>query len=76
MDRHDEILSVKRLGEEIGYGNLMSIASALWAVNLEEKHGITTGNFIPTMIFDIKDGEKERYAIELKHNKEEIRNQL
>ena len=32
MDRRKEIAIVKQLGEEIGYGNLMDIASGLWAI--------------------------------------------
>ena len=32
MDRKKEIAIVKQLGEEIGYGNLMDIASGLWAI--------------------------------------------
>lgn len=32
MNRKDEILKVKELGEAIGYGNMMDIASALWGL--------------------------------------------
>ena len=32
MSRKDEILEVKKLGERIGYGNLMDIASALMSI--------------------------------------------
>ena len=32
--RKQEIIAVKELGEAIGYGNLMDIASALWAMKL------------------------------------------
>ena len=34
MDRSKEIAIVKQLGEEIGYGNLMDIASGLWAIKV------------------------------------------
>lgn len=44
-----EIEAVKRLGEQIGYGNMMSIASTLWAISLKEKYGITSGAFLPTV---------------------------
>lgn len=47
--RKEEIQSVKRLGELIGYGNIMDIASALWALDLERKHGIKGGMHIPTV---------------------------
>lgn len=32
--RKQEIVAVKELGETIGYGNLMDIASALWSMKL------------------------------------------
>lgn len=34
MSRESEILEVKALGECIGYGNMMDIASALWAIKV------------------------------------------
>ena len=49
MDRKSEILEVKALGERIGYGNMMDIASALWALELERLHGIKDGAHIPTV---------------------------
>ncbi|MCP1185009.1 hypothetical protein [Paenibacillus sp. 1781tsa1] len=50
MNRKSEIEAVKSLGEKIGYGNLMDIASALWAVSLEDKYGIKAGAFVPTVL--------------------------
>ncbi|WP_339193908.1 hypothetical protein MKY95_19170 [Paenibacillus sp. FSL P4-0176] len=50
MNRKSEIEAVKDLGERIGYGNLMDIASALWSVDLEDKYGISTGAFVPTVL--------------------------
>lgn len=32
MNRGEEIAKVRQLGEAIGYGNLMDIASGLWAL--------------------------------------------
>jgi hypothetical protein len=32
MNRKEEIAQVEQLGEAIGYGNLMDIASGLWAL--------------------------------------------
>ena len=49
MDRKSEILEVKSLGERIGYGNMMDIASALWTLELERSHGIKSIAFIPTV---------------------------
>lgn len=37
MTQEQEINVVKNLGESIGYGHLMSIASALWRKSLKEK---------------------------------------
>jgi hypothetical protein len=46
-----EVVAVQRLGEKIGYGNLMSIASALWRRKLVKAYGkgYETGAFVPTM---------------------------
>ena len=45
-----EVVAVQRLGEQIGYGHLMSLASALWRRNLRKEYGekIAEGAFIPT----------------------------
>jgi hypothetical protein len=50
MRRQEEIQSVRELGEAIGYGNLMSIASALWALKLKRDYGpeLMSGAFVPT----------------------------
>lgn len=45
--RESEALVVKKLGESIGYGNLMEWASALWRKDLKD-HGLPIdGAFIP-----------------------------
>lgn len=62
LQRREEILAVKRLGENIGYGNMMDIASALWAICLQEnysspdptailkgKYDAELGAFVPTI---------------------------
>ena len=46
----NEIDAVKHLGDQIGYGNLMSIASALWRKNLKETDVPEHGAFVPTII--------------------------
>ena len=51
----DEIKEVKELGEKIGYGNMMSIASALWRNSLKEKGYPIDGAFVPTCLQFIKD---------------------
>lgn len=40
--------AVRQLGEKIGYGNMMEIASSLWRNKLL-KDGISFGAFIPTI---------------------------
>ena len=50
MSRQEyEAIAVKMLGEEIGYGNLMEWASALWRKQLKDKGYPTSGAFIPTI---------------------------
>lgn len=46
-----EVAAVQRLGEQIGYGHLMSLASALWRRNLTKEYGerIAEGAFVPTL---------------------------
>jgi len=51
----DEIKEVKELGEKIGYGNMMSIASALWRKFAKEKGYPISGSFVPTWLEFIKE---------------------
>lgn len=59
----DEIEAVKELGEKIGYGNMMSIASALWRKSLKEKGYPISAAFVPTCLpfikKDLQDLDKE-----------------
>ena len=57
LENEIEVRAVKHLGESIGYGNMMSIASALWALKLKESGCPTTGAFIPTLAYDMKKKE-------------------
>ncbi len=59
-----EVLAVKALGEAIGYGNMMSIASALWCMHLKESNIPTTGAFIPTITYCMKMKEGKKAAEE------------
>ena len=54
MDRSEEIRAVKALGEQIGYGNLMDIASALWAVDLDSAGYSSDGAFVPVPMLYVK----------------------
>lgn len=49
-----ETQAVKQLGEQIGYGNLMSLASALWMKSLEQSGTPMSGAFIPVCSYQIK----------------------
>ncbi len=50
MNTTDEIAAVRALGEQIGYGQMMSLASALWGIKLEEEWQLPpTGAFIATI---------------------------
>jgi len=46
MKENNEIEIVKALGETIGYGHMMVLASALWRESLKEKNYPTSGAFI------------------------------
>jgi len=51
----DEVKEVKELGEKIGYGNMMSIASALWRKSAKENGYPISGAFVPTCLEFIKE---------------------
>ena len=46
-----EVAAVQRLGEQIGYGHLMSLASALWRRSLTKEYSekFAEGAFVPTL---------------------------
>ena len=46
-----EVVAVQRLGEQIGYGHLMSLASALWRRSLTKEYSekFADSAFIPTL---------------------------
>lgn len=55
-DRNNrDVYVVKRLGDEIGYGHLMSLAHELWARHLEEKGLPREGAFCAVGYSRIKD---------------------
>lgn len=51
----NEIEIIESLSEKIGYGHLMSIASALWRKKLKEINVPECGAFIPMVQAGIKD---------------------
>ena len=52
-----ECEEVKRLGDQIGYGNMMTIASALWAKMLIDEGRTDIGAFFPTILSNMKPGD-------------------
>ena len=54
-DMESELKQVKELGEAIGYGHLMSLASALWRKSLKDNGYPVSGAFIPALPFFIRD---------------------
>lgn len=61
MSRRNEILAVKELGEKIGYGNMMDIASALWAMDLSNVN--MSGRIIPCHVSTVLPCMKKKDAI-------------
>ena len=63
-----EVVAVQRLGEQIGYGNLMSIASALWRRKMVKAYGkgYETGAFVPTIPHLVKDEWQENLQKDMK----------
>lgn len=58
-----ECEAVKRLGDEIGYGNMMTIASALWAKMLIDEGWGDGGAFYPTILPNMKPGDLTVHAM-------------
>lgn len=55
---------VKELGEKIGYGELMSLASILWAANLIDNGLPDIGAFYPTSLPNMKDSDLTKDEVE------------
>ena len=58
-----EVEEVKRLGDQIGYGNMMQIASALWAKMLIDEGWQDSGAFYPTILSNMKPGDLTVHAM-------------
>lgn len=79
LNRNSEIQLVKILGEKIGYGNIMDIASALWANKLEEDYGTTvetSGAHVPTILPLINESERDKAINRLKFRCEEVKDAI
>jgi hypothetical protein len=72
MNREQEVLAVKLLGETIGYGNMMSIATALWRKTLRDSGYPQSGAFIGTIYQLLNDEGKEIADKELPHYDKEV----
>jgi hypothetical protein len=62
-----EVNAVKKLGEDIGMGRVMQIASALWAIHLEDGYGLVNdpcafAPIPPSPLFTTKKVAKEALA--------------
>lgn len=75
MNRKDEILAVKDLGERIGYGNMMDIASALWSIKSSDD-GIERIMHVPTVEPCMKKREWKRTKKSVLGRIEEVKSVL
>ena len=55
IERHWK--EVQDLGDKIGYGELMTLASIIWASKLIDKGLPAEGAFYPTWLFNMKDSK-------------------
>jgi hypothetical protein len=62
IDRHWN--EVRELGEKIGYGKLMTVASILWASKLIDAGLPDNGAFYPTGLFNMKDSTTTKDQVE------------
>ena len=63
-----ECIAVKELGDQIGYGNMMTIASALWAKELMDDDCGDSGAFYPTILSNMKPGDLTVHAMDERAN--------
>ncbi len=56
-----ESQAVKDLGENIGYGHLMNLASNLWKESMKRQGLPTSGVFIPVLECDIQSSKVNLY---------------
>jgi len=74
MNRKAEVKAVQELGEQIGYGHLMSLSSALWRKYLKKLGHPESGAFYPTCepfidkrLWEKTKPEREMYDKLVKH---------
>lgn len=62
--RKKEIEVVKALGDTIGYGHLMNLASALWRQKMREENLPISGAFVPAISFFLEKGSYKKMVDE------------
>ncbi len=72
MNKNQEVEAVRLLGDKIWYGQLMTIASALWRQKLVNSGWPSSGAFVPALVFDVKDSLLKKYIKDSKHYDEYI----
>lgn len=75
MSRKEEIKQIQKLGEEIGYGNIMWTANALWRKQLKDSNMPVGGAFVPVLIHDIENVRLGNYMHTIRQNDKEINNE-
>lgn len=55
---------VKELGDKIGYGELMTLASIIWAAKLIDQGLPDVGAFYATGVFNMKDSDTTKNEVE------------
>lgn len=55
----NEINQVKELGEKIGFGHMMALASALWREEMTKRNWPVSGAFIPTCYDFLRTDDEE-----------------
>jgi len=65
--KNNEIELVEALGETIGYGHLMCLASALWRRSLKEKEYPISGAFIGVCISSVYKKYRKQFESENKY---------
>ena len=69
-DRYrQECLMVQNLCEQIGYGNVMDIASFLWAKKLRDNGDPDSGAFYPTILINMKKSKLTAEEVEARELK-------
>ena len=75
----DEIVAVYNLGQKIGFGNMMNLASSIWRVIARSKGNPVSGVFDPVLPGEVvyeNRAHRDRAAVKKAVTDENIRNVL